>query len=200
MYPRKFENAINAFRRLPGVGAKTAERYAYEVLSWDPELQEELIKAMEELPKVKRCTVCGNLSEGDFCEYCSDPNRNKDMICVVQSPKDINAIENMGLYDGLYHVLNGAIDTQKGILPENLNITSLLNRISENTKEIILATDPTVEGETTAMYLSRLLSDKVKVTRLASGLPMGGHLDYSDSRTLQKAFTGRTKASNEQGI
>lgn len=198
MYPVKFENVINAFKRLPGVGAKTAERYAYQVLDWEPEMQQEFITALEELPTIRRCKVCGNLSDEDQCEFCADESRDHSMICVVQSPKDINAIENMGLYNGTYHVLNGAINPQKGVLPENLNISSLLKRVSENTKEIILATDPTIEGETTALYLIRLLEGKAKITRLASGIPMGGHLDYADSRTLQKAFKGRTIAKEDE--
>ena len=125
---------------------------------------------------------------------CTDLSRNKQMICVVQSPKDVIAMEKTKEYNGLYHVLNGVISTSKGILPEDININTLLDRINEETKEIILATNPTVEGETTALYLSKLLEQyDVNVTRIAHGLPMGGHLDYADELTLIKAIEGRKK-------
>ena len=117
--------------------------------------------------------------------------RNHNVICVVQSPKDIAAIESMQEYNGVYHVLNGLINIQKGILPENLNIQSLVNRINDDIEEVIIATDPTVEGETTALYITKLLDGRTKVTRLAHGIPMGGHLDYTDAHTLLKAFEGR---------
>lgn len=193
MYPKVFENLMISFRKLPGVGEKTAERYAYTVLEWN---QEELNAFANSIIHMKdqihRCKVCGNLTDGDLCEFCSNSNRNHHMICVVHRPKDIQAIESMQEYNGVYHVLNGAINTQKGILPENLNINSLVSRIAENDiEEVILATDPTVEGETTALYIEKLIKDKVKVTRLAYGIPIGSHLDYTDSLTLSRAFKGR---------
>lgn len=191
MYPRKFEDLIIEFQKLPGVGAKTAERYAYAVLGWDEGTIDEWIKVLRNLKTLKYCKICGNLSDEDVCEFCSSEHRDKNVICVVQSPKDISAIESMQEYNGVYHVLNGVINTQKGILPDQLNIQSLLDRINENTKEIILALDPTVEGETTSLYLTKLLEDKVQVTHLAHGIPIGGHLDYTDARTLAKAFLGR---------
>ena len=178
MYPKKFEALVECYRRLPGVGIKTAERYAFQ-------------NAKEGL---KKCAVCGNLSEEDTCDICGDQSRNSQIICVVQSPKDVIAMEKTKEYSGVYHVLNGVISTSKGILPEDINIDSLLNRISEETKEIIIATNPTVEGETTALYLSKLLEKyPVTVTRIAHGLPMGGHLDYADELTLIKAIEGRKK-------
>lgn len=197
MYPGKFENLIAVFRRLPGVGAKTAERYAFEALGWSEEQRQEFEQAVHQIPDIRRCRICGNLSDGEICSYCSDDHRNQKIICVVQTPKDINAIESAGIYDGVYHVLNGTINTQKGIMPEDLNIRTLVNRVSENPEEIILALDPTVDGDTTALYLTRLLQDKCKITRLANGIPMGGHLDYSDSRTLQCALTGRISARED---
>lgn len=194
MYPKTFEDLIHAFRRLPGVGEKTAERYAYTVLEWDTETAAEFADTIHHMKdRIHRCTVCGNLTEGETCFYCSNPNRNRHMICVVQSPKDIPAIEAMQEYEGVYHVLNGAINTQKGVLPDQLNIPSLIERVKNDVhiEEVILATDPTVEGETTALYLEKMLKEHVKVTRLAYGIPIGGHLDYTDTLTLLKAFEGR---------
>ena len=191
MYTRKFEDLMIAFHKLPGVGNKTAERYAFHALDWDEETINEMIQALEGLNTIKHCKVCGNLSDEDTCEFCRNEYRDHTVICVVQSPKDISAIESMQEFNGVYHVLNGVINTQKGILPDQLNIQALIDRIHDDTKEVILALDPTVEGETTALYLSKLLENKVSVTRLAHGIPVGGHLDYTDARTLLKAFQGR---------
>lgn len=193
MYPKKFENLILAFQNLPGVGRKTAERYAFETLNWEHEKREEFVNALQVLIEgVDTCKVCGNLSDGDICSICSDQNRNHTLLCVVQSPKDILAIESIQEYKGLYHVLNGVINTSRGILPEDINIDSLVDRIhKDEIKEVILALDPTVEGETTSLYIEKLIGKDVLVTRLAYGIPMGGHLDYTDSLTLLKAFQGR---------
>ncbi|MDO4467422.1 MAG: recombination mediator RecR [Bacillota bacterium] len=192
MYPKKFENLILAFRKLPGVGMKTAERYAYSALEWDEETLNEFINSISELKYgIKKCMICGNLSDGDKCPICLDMNRNKNIICVVQKSKDIAAMESIQEYKGVYHVLNGAINTKKGILPEDLNLKSLLERVNSSTEEVVLATDPTVEGETTALYIQKLLENRTKVTRLAHGIPIGSHLDYTDSLTLLKAFEGR---------
>ena len=192
MYPEKFKELIHAFTKLPGVGYKTAERYAFTYLNWDDETKAQFMEAVENAQNgIKRCTVCGNLSDGDKCAICSDVNRNRNIICIVQNPKDISAIENMQEYNGVYHVLNGLINTSKGILPENLNIDSLIKRVDDNVEEVIIATDPTMEGETTALYIQKLLGDTTHVTRLAHGIPVGGHLDYTDSMTLLKAFENR---------
>lgn len=193
MYPKKFENLILAFQNLPGVGRKTAERYAFETLNWQQEKKEELVKSLQVLLEgVEVCKVCGNLSDGDTCSICSDSKRDHSLLCVVQSPKDIMAIESIQEYKGVYHVLNGVINTSKGILPEDINIDSLVQRIKDQqVKEVILALDPTVEGETTSLYIEKLIGKDVLVTRLAYGIPMGGHLDYTDSLTLLKAFQGR---------
>lgn len=195
MYPRKFEDLIAAFRNLPGVGGKTAERYAFTALEWSPETLENMIESLQAIRNgLDVCEECGNLCEGSKCPICADHTRNHHVICVVQSPKDVIAMEKMNEYNGVYHVLNGVINTAKGIMPQDLNIDSLLRRVDDETEEVILATNPTVEGETTALYLSRLLEDRhVTVTRIAHGLPMGGHLDYADELTLQKAFEGRKK-------
>lgn len=193
MYPKKFENLILAFQNLPGVGRKTAERYAFEILNWEQQKKEEFVNALQVLiDGVDTCKVCGNLSDGDICSICSDQNRDHTLLCVVQSPKDILAIESIQEYKGVYHVLNGVINTSKGILPEDINIDSLVDRINKDEiNEVILALDPTVEGETTSLYIEKLIGKDVFVTRLAYGIPMGGHLDYTDSLTLLKAFQGR---------
>lgn len=193
MYPKKFENLILAFQNLPGVGRKTAERYAFETLNWEQQKKEEFVNALQVLiDGVDTCKVCGNLSDGDICSICSDQNRDHTLLCVVQSPKDILAIESIQEYKGVYHVLNGVINTSKGILPEDINIDSLVDRINKDEiNEVILALDPTVEGETTSLYIEKLMGKDVLVTRLAYGIPMGGHLDYTDSLTLLKAFQGR---------
>lgn len=193
MYPKKFENLILAFQNLPGVGRKTAERYAFETLNWEQQKKEEFVNALQVLIEgVDTCKVCGNLSDGDICSICSDQNRDHTLLCVVQTPKDILAIESIQEYKGVYHVLNGVINTSKGILPEDINIDSLVDRINKDEiNEVILALDPTVEGETTSLYIEKLIGKDVLVTRLAYGIPMGGHLDYTDSLTLLKAFQGR---------
>ena len=195
MYPGKFEDLIEAFRHLPGVGIKTAERYAFTALEWDEETLDAFIHALDALHGgIRKCSVCGNLSDDDKCMICRDDTRNPNVICVVQSPKDVIAMEKTKEYNGVYHVLNGVINTAKGIMPQDLNIKSLLDRVNDDTEEVILATNPTVEGETTALYLAKLLETKnINVTRIAHGLPMGGHLDYADELTLIKAFEGRKK-------
>ena len=195
MYPGKFEDLIEAFRHLPGVGIKTAERYAFTALEWDEETLDAFIHALDALHGgIRKCSVCGNLSDDDKCMICRDDTRNPNVICVVQSPKDVIAMEKTKEYNGVYHVLNGVINTAKGVMPQDLNIKSLLDRVNDDTEEVILATNPTVEGETTALYLAKLLETKnINVTRIAHGLPMGGHLDYADEMTLIKAFEGRKK-------
>ncbi|MEG1474281.1 MAG: recombination mediator RecR [Longicatena sp.] len=193
MYPKKFEALVECFRRLPGVGLKTAERYAFETIEWNKETIDTFIKSLDDVKEgLKKCSICGNLSEHDICDICKDGTRDKKTVCVVQSAKDVIAMEKTREYSGVYHVLNGVISTSKGVLPEDINIASLLTRVNEETKEIIIATNPTVEGETTALYLSKLLERyNVPVTRIAHGLPMGGHLDYADELTLIKAIEGR---------
>lgn len=194
MYPIKFEKLVESLRKLPGVGIKSAERYAFEMLKFNEEDIDTFIESLQGLKEIKYCSICGNLSDEDTCDICKDIYREKNTICVVQHAKDVIAMEKTQEYHGVYHVLNGAISTSKGIMPEDINIESLVERIDENTKEVILATDPTIEGETTALYIAKLLEKKnVNVTRLAHGLPMGGHLDYADELTLIKAMEGRKK-------
>lgn len=193
MYPKKFQNMIDSYQKLPGVGKKTAERYAFKTLDWDEETLDQFIQSLTDLKKgITYCRICGNLSEEDICDICKNENRNHNCICVVQNPKNIDSIEAMQEFNGVYHVLNGTINVSKGVLPEQLNIQSLINRINENTEEVILALDPTADGETTSMYISKLLNNKCKVTKLANGIPLGSHLDYTDPLTLLKAFQKRS--------
>lgn len=196
MYPSSLEKLIELFRSLPSVGRKTAERYAMAVL----EMPEENVEAfsrqmMDVLHKIRNCPVCGNITESEKCEICSDENRDHTVICVVQQPRDVMALERLGQFKGVYHVLHGAISTVKGVLPEDINIESLFSRIDDNTKEIIIATNSTLEGDTTALYLTKRLRsyENITVTRLASGLPSGGNLDYADDVTLMRAFQGRIR-------
>lgn len=193
MYPKSLQNLIEAFKSLPGVGAKTAERYALCILEQSVEDVEDFATSLLKVKNnIKTCVVCGNITEGNICDICANENRKKEYICVVQHPKDIFAIEKTG-YSGYYHVLNGAISTTKGILPDDINIKSLYDRL-EGVNEVIIATNPTLDGETTALYLSKTLKErKVEVTRLAHGLPMGANLDYADELTLIKAMEGRIK-------
>lgn len=195
MYPEKFENLIECLRMLPGVGIKSAERYAFEMLNYTDEEIEKFIHSLQDLKdKIRYCSICGNISDSDYCEICKNNERDKSTICVVQSPKDVIAMEKTGEFHGVYHVLNGVISTSKGIMPEDINLTSLINRIDETIKEVIIATNPTVEGETTALYIAKILEKKnINITRIAHGLPMGGHLDYADELTLIKALEGRKK-------
>ena len=198
MFPDKFEKASTLLEKLPGVGNKTAQRYVFALLKLPPEVREDLGNAILALNSLRRCEKCGFLSDGDICDFCKDNNRDKSQIMVLSYDQDVNAIEKTNGYYGLYHVINGEISSIKGIYPEDLNIQSLINRIDETIKEIIIATSFTMEGEMTAMYLNKILKDKnVKVTRLAHGLPMGANLDYADEWTLLKAMDNRKILENE---
>ena len=182
--------------KLPGVGRRSAERMAYAMLNMDEEDLQEFSDAAKNLKQsIHVCPICGFLADGEKCEICEDNDREQDILMVVSFPKDVIAFENAESYRGLYHVLNGAISVSKGASIEDLNIASLLERVEQGSfKEVIIATNPTIEGETTALYLARLLADKIDtVTRLAYGLQMGGNLDYTDSLTLSKAVEGRRK-------
>ena len=182
--------------KLPSVGKKSAERMAFAMLEMEEDDLNEFAEAIKDLKtKIHPCPICGNITEEDKCEICSDENRDRTTLMVVSSSKDIIAFENAEEYHGLYHVLGGTISLSKGKGIEDLNIDTLLKRVDEREiKEIIIATNPTVDGETTALYLAKLLENKnVNVTRLAYGLPMGGNLDYADALTLAKAIEGRRK-------
>lgn len=187
---------IESFSRLPGVGHKSAEKMAYSVLEMADEDVEMFSEALVELKRnVHHCPICGAYTEDDVCEICNDENRDKTKIIVVSYPKDVASFERLGVYSGRYHVLGGVLSAVNGVGINDLNIDGLEKRIKEdNVQEIIIATNPTTEGETTALYLARILEkDNINVTRLAYGLPMGGHLEYADSLTLSKALEGRKK-------
>jgi len=187
---------IDSFQRLPGIGHKTAEKMAYQVLEMKDENVEYFSDALKEVKaKIHHCPICGAYTEDDVCEVCSSDMRDKTKIMVVSYPKDVIAFEKIGVFDGSYHVLGGALSSVNGITINDLNIASLFERIkSQNVSEIIVATPPNTEGETTALYLARILTNTgVKITRIAYGLPLGGHLEYADALTLTKALEGRNK-------
>ena len=193
---KSLERLQESLAKLPSVGKRSAERMAFAMLEMDEEDLNEFADAIKDLKnKIHFCKICGNITEDEVCEVCSDDQRDKTTLMVVSTPKDVIAFENTDGYKGLYHVLGGTISLSKGKGIEDLNISSLLNRVDEGIiKEIIIATNPTVDGETTALYLAKLLKDRdVNVTRLAYGLPMGGNLDYADALTLSKAIEGRRK-------
>lgn len=182
--------------KLPSIGKKSAERMAFAMLEMEDEDLNEFADAIKDLKiKIHQCPICGNITEDNECYICKDDSRDRETVLVVSSPKDVIAFENAEGYRGLYHVLGGTISISKGKGIEDLNISSLLKRVeNDNIKEVIIATNPTVDGETTALYLAKLLENKgVNVTRLAYGLPMGGNLDYADALTLAKAIEGRRK-------
>ena len=193
---KSLERLEESFNKLPSIGRKSAERLAYSIIEMSDDDVKEFSDALQSLKsKVHICPICGNITEDDICEICKDEDRNHAQIMVVSYPKDLIAFENSEGYKGLYHVLNGVISVSKGKGIDDLNISSLIERVKNNAiKEVIIATNPTIEGEATGIYLSKLLSPYVEsVTRLAYGLQMGGNLDYTDSLTLSKALEGRTK-------
>lgn len=196
VYDGAVQNLIDELGRLPGVGPKSAQRIAFHLLEADESDVDALVDALKAVKaRVKFCTVCGNVTEDDVCRICADPRRVDSTICVVEEAKDIVAIERSREYRGRYHVLGGAIDPIGGVGPEDLRIRELYARLqSGDVKEVILAMDPNVEGEATATYLSINLSHmNVVVSRLASGLPVGGDLEYADEVTISRALEGRTR-------
>ena len=193
-YPQSVERLISEFAKFPGIGKKTAQRMAFHVLMSNNEHTAHLAQAvMDVKTKILLCSACGGITEDDPCHICSDPKRDKNLICIVEDPADIYAFERMGIFRGLYHVLGGVISPLDGIGPDSLTIDRLLTRIQEG-MEIILATNASIEGDTTALYLGKILNGKgVEVTRLARGIPVGGELEYIDEATLQRAIEGRTQ-------
>lgn len=194
MYDGALQSLVDELSRLPGVGPKSAQRLAFHLLAADPSDVERLVEAITQVKvRVRFCSVCGNVSEQEQCRVCQDPRRDRSVICVVEEPKDVLAVERTREYRGLYHVLGGAISPINGIGPDDLRIRGLLTRLSgTEVGEVILATDPNVEGEATAAYLTRLIAPLgLTVTRLASGLPVGGDLEYADEVTLGRALQGR---------
>jgi recombination protein RecR len=197
VYEGAVQELIDELGRLPGVGPKSAQRLAFHILEADPEDMKRLVAAISTVKeRVKFCTVCGNVTEQELCNICRDPRRDPSVICVVEESKDVLAVERTRSFRGRYHVLGGAINPIAGIGPEQLRIRELLTRLNDGAiQEIIIATDPNLEGEATATYLARMLkSIGITVTRLASGLPVGGDLEYADEVTLGRAFEGRRNA------
>lgn len=194
MYDGVVQDLIDELGRLPGIGPKSAQRIAFYLLSADTVDVRRLVETIQTVKeRVRFCEICGNVAEGDRCRICLDTRRSDDVLCVVEEAKDVVAIERTREFRGRYHVLGGAIDPMAGIGPDDLRIKDLLIRLGDETvKEVILATDPNIEGEATATYLARILTPLgVRVTRLASGLPVGGDLEYADEVTLGRAFEGR---------
>ncbi|MBO4818978.1 MAG: recombination protein RecR [Firmicutes bacterium] len=194
-YAKPLNRLIAELSKLPGIGGKTAQRLAFHILSMSDEeargIADAIVDAKENM---HYCSVCGNLTDQDPCDICSDASRDKTTICVVENPRDVSAMERVKEYHGLYHVLNGAISPMDGIGPDDINLRSLIVRLQENDeiKEVILATNPNIEGEATAMYIARLVKPAgIKVSRIAHGLPVGGDLEYADEETLYRAMEGR---------
>jgi recombination protein RecR len=198
MYDGIVQELIDELGRLPGVGPKSAQRIAFHIIDSDAEMVHKLADVLREVKqKVRFCEICGNVSENQRCGICVDPKRDLTVICVVEESKDINAIERTREFRGSYHVLGGAISPIAGVGPDQLRIKDLMKRLADpSIKEVILATNPNLEGEATATYLTRLLGAmEISVTKLASGLPVGGDLEYADDMTLGRAFEGRRRVN-----
>lgn len=194
-YPKPLNKLINELSKLPGIGGKTAQRLAFHILALE---ESEATALANSIVNAKRslhyCSVCGNLTDTDPCEICSDESRDRTKVCVVETPQDVIAMERIREFKGMYHVLHGAISPVEGIGPNDINLKSLITRLQQHDEidEIIVATNPNIEGEATAMYIARLLKTSgIKVTRIAHGIPVGGDLEYADEVTLLKAMEGR---------
>lgn len=193
-YAKPLNKLINELSKLQGIGNKTAQRLAFNILAMDDKEALAIAQAIiDAKTNMKYCSVCGNLTDTDPCGICSDSGRDQSVICVVESPKEVAAMERIREFKGLYHVLHGAISPLDGIGPEDINLKSLITRLQENdVHEIILATNPNIEGEATAMYIARLIKPSgITVSRIAHGIPVGGDLEYADEVTLSKAMEGR---------
>ena len=194
MYPDSLKKLIDSFKYFPGIGEKTAERLAFSVLQMEKEQVKDLSQNILNVgSKIKRCSKCNNLTENEVCAICSDVNRNHDLLCIVEDPKTLFSIEKLGSYNGYYHILNGLISSLNNFDSSELDIHRLLERIQNSSfKEVIIAVKQCIEGEMTALYIKNILSDmNIKVTRIASGIPIGADMEYIDSLTLEKAFDNR---------
>lgn len=193
-YPSTILNLIECLKKFPGIGEKTAERLALSLLDMEDDVLDLFSKSIKDVKtKIKRCSICNNLSEEDKCEICKNKDRNTKTICVVEEPKNVILFEKLNIFDGYYHVLDGLISPIDGINPEDINIASLIDRVKKDeVTELILALKPSVEGETTSLYISKLLEKTdVKITKIAYGIPMGAEMDYVDSLTLELALENR---------
>lgn len=199
LYPEVLNNAIQSFKKLPGIGEKSAERYALSLLELSEEdIDNFVINVKECKSKLSKCKICGHLTDRDICSICSDDSRKNNVICVVEDFKSVFMFEKSGSFNGKYHVLNGLISPIDGVYPEDINIDTLLNRIKDDLDdaEIILALKPSIEGETTTLYIKKIFENKnVKVSRLSYGIPMGVEIDYLDSITLDRALLDRKEIS-----
>ena len=195
-YAKPLNRLINELAKLPGIGGKTAQRLAFHILSMDDKSAMELAEAISDAKRsMTYCSVCGNLTDTDPCAICADESRDKSVICVVESPKDVVAMEKIREYRGYYHVLHGAISPMLGIGPDDIKLKELMQRLTKDeVKEVIIATNSSLEGETTAMYISKLIKPTgIRVSRIASGVPVGGDLEYIDEVTLLRALEGRVE-------
>lgn len=194
-YPQPFQDLVDCFKRLPGIGGKSAERLAYYVLSMEKNYINEFSNTIKTIQdKIHYCKKCGHICEDEICDICKDHNRDQSIICVVEESKDVFAMERVKEYNGLYHVLHGTMSIMEGKTMEDLNINSLFERLDDSIKEVIIATNPTRDGETTALYLAKLLAKRnINTSRIANGLPIGSNIDYADELTLLKSLEGRKK-------
>lgn len=193
-YPEPISKLVDSFTKLPGIGPKTAVRLAFFVINMDDDDVMNFANALVDAKrKLTHCKICGHITDQDPCAICQDTSRDSSVICVVQDPKDVIAMEKMKEFNGRYHVLHGSISPMEGVGPEDINVPDLINRLKEEAvEELIIATNPNVEGEATAMYISRLVKPSgIKISRIAHGLPVGGDLEYADEVTLSKALEGR---------
>ncbi len=193
IYPNEFQELMDGFKNLPGIGDKSAERYVYAIDSLDDEVVNKFSESLVEFKKkIRKCSVCGHLTNQEVCPICSSNNRDKSTICVVEDSKSVFMFEKTGKFNGIYHVLGGLISPIDEINPEDINISSLIKRIDDTVKEVIIALNPSVEGETTSLYIQKLLDKKdVKVSRLSYGLPVGGDIEYLDPLTIIRAIDDR---------
>lgn len=194
IYPETINDLIECYKKFPGIGEKNAERMALYTLELDQEVIDLFVQALKKSKKnIKRCQICNNFSENDICTICANENRNKNIICVVEEPKNVCQFEKIGSYHGLYHVLDGLISPLENVNPDDINISNLLKRIeNDDIKEVIIAVKPSVEGETTALYISKILEKKnVIISKIAHGVPLGADMDYVDSLTLELALEER---------
>jgi len=200
-YPKSLRDLIDCFKKLPSIGEKTAERMAFSVMNMDKEQVSLFAQSLLNVKNnIKRCSICNNLTEQDLCDICCDSSRNNEILCVVESPKSVILFEKTGSYFGKYHILNGLISPLDGVTPEDINISTLIERVkNENIKEVILAVKPSIEGETTALYISKVFENSpVLVSKIAHGVPLGTDMEYIDSLTLEMALEDRKKISYEK--
>lgn len=200
MYPTVINNLIECFKKMPGVGEKSAERMALHILNLDQDIIDLFAQSLTDIKtKIRRCKICNNLSESDECDICKSKNRDKEVVCVVEEPKNVFQLEKIGVFNGKYHVLDGLISPLDNINPEDINLNSLIDRIdNEKIKEIIIAVKPSIEGETTALYISKLLANKnVTISKIAHGVPIGADMDYIDPLTLELAIEERKNITSE---